>query len=189
MKFFLKFFFILIIFSGLIYAQDKAVNDIQKSDSESSHTVKITIENKTVYDISAHADFAGNILLFWGLISTGTGILLINNNDELLKSLGIQNAIWGVAETGAAMWAKGLIEGKKESGYDEQKEMQRFQDFLGLKFFFDLGFIGLGSAMYILGNEQIKGHGAGILIQGFSLAIFDGVNFIVSKNLSERFKE
>lgn len=186
MKKFLKFIVIFIFLLSLAYADEKSVSD---TPGVAKTTVKITIENKTVYDVIGHIDLASNILLSWGALSTGTGILLMTSSDNLLKSLGMQNTIWGAAEIGAAMWVKGLIEGKKESGFDEQKEKQRFQDFLGLKFFIDLGMVGVGSAMYIMGNEQIKGHGAGILIQGFSLALFDGINYLISKNLSERFKE
>lgn len=113
----------------------------------------------------------------------------MNGNERMTKSLGIQNTIWGAAEIGAAMWVKGLIEGKKESEFDKEKFKQKFQEILGFKFFIDLGIIGIGSAMYMLGNDEIKGHGAGIIIQGFSLSVFDGINFLVSKNLSERFKE
>ncbi len=187
MKKLFKFIIIFIILSGFIYADDKEANDTSKS--EIKQTVKITIENKTVYDVLAHTDLASNILLSWGTISTGTGILLMDSNDRMVKSSGIQNTIWGAAEIGGAMWVKGLIEGKRESGFDEEKFKQKFQEISGFKFFIDLGLIGIGSTMYMLGNEEIKGHGAGIIIQGFSLAIFDGINFLVSKNLSERFKE
>jgi hypothetical protein len=156
---------------------------------EEDKTTIITIEEKTVYDILGHEDLAMNILAGWGISSAISGSILLFNENEFLKSMGIQNILFGFANLGISLWQKNLINEKIKNGFDEQTEPESFRNLLKYGFFIDLLVMGIGTGMYLYGNEQIRGHGAGIFIQGFFLMAFDGVNFLISKNLSKRFEE
>lgn len=155
---------------------------------QENKTTIITVEEKTAYDVLGHEDLAMNILAGWGISSVATGSVLFFNNSEFLKAMGIQNMLFGIINCGISLWQKNLINEKINNGFDEKTEAENFQNLLKFAFFIDLITIGIGTGMYLYGNEQIKGHGAGIFIQGFFLMAFDGVNFLISKNLSKRFE-
>jgi hypothetical protein len=160
---------------------------VQLSDAK-GNTTGVTVTNYTVYDVYEQEDIASNVLMGWGGISLVTGAVMLLDGNEFSRGLGFQNIIWGAGETGFGFWEKNTVNARK-SALDEFKEKSNLQSMLITKTWIDVGLMAVGAAMLSFGNESVRGHGSGLLIQGFFLFSFDGINYIMSRNLSERYKE
>jgi hypothetical protein len=133
-----------------------------------------------VYDVFKHKETASNIYLgIAGLsLGMGTGILANAGNNDFLFGLGVQNIIWGIAEGCVYIYDKNW--GYKET--DEEKARQEIISNSAMHLIFDGIAIAAGGLMLGLGDDMIKGHGTGILIQGLILTIFDFSNFFIANN-------
>ncbi len=137
-------------------------------------------ETLIVYDVYKHIDTASNIFLGIGGLSLGigTGIMANAGNNQLSFGIGVQTLVWGAVETCLFLYDKNFI--KQEE--DEKKAIQQFKDRSGLHAIFDLAYIVAGGCLALFGDDSIKGHGMGIMIQGGILAAYDGVNFFIASN-------
>jgi hypothetical protein len=152
------------------------------------NTTGVVVTNYTVYDVYEQEDIASNVLIGWGGISFVSGAVMLLDGNEFSRGLGIQNVIWGAGEAGFGLWEKNTVNTRK-STLDEFKEKTNLQSMLITKTWIDVGLMAVGAAMLTFGNESVRGHGSGLLVQGFFLFSFDGINYIMSRNLSDRYKE
>lgn len=155
-----------------IFSKDVKVKANEK-DKESEEYI-------IVYDVFKHKDTASNIYLgIAGLsLGIGAGILANAGNNQFLFGLGVQNIIWGLGEGCVYLYDKNW--GYKET--DEEKARQEFISNSAIHLIFDGIAMAIGGLMLGLGDESIKGHGTGILIQGLILTFFDFSNFFIANN-------
>lgn len=155
-----------------LFSDDIEIKKNEKDNANEEHII--------VYDVFKHKDTAGNIYLgIAGLsLGVGTGILANAGNNQFLFGLGVQNIIWGLGEGCVYIYDKNW-------GYKETDEEKARQDLISnsvLHLIFDGVAIVAGSLMLGFGDETIKGLGAGILIQGLILTLFDFSNFFIASN-------
>jgi hypothetical protein len=172
MKKFMFFFFVIFIMSVNSFADDaETKEDKDNGDGE---------EYIVVYDVFKHKETAGYIYLgIAGLsLGMGTGILANAGDNHFLFGLAVQNIVWGIGEGCAYIYEKNWAH--KET--NEEKARQEFVSSSLYHLIFDGIAIVAGGLMLGLGDESIKGHGTGILIQGLILSIFDFSNFFIANN-------
>jgi len=131
-------------------------------------------------------------LLAWSALSLLASMLMIFSEVILLRGLGIQFLAWGAIDGGIAIFGERASAKRRlkvqESGLagDEAKESRWLERILwintGLDVFYVLGGVWL---MQTWGAESSlwKGHGAGIIIQGGFLFIFDFFHAFALQNL------
>lgn len=135
---------------------------------------------EVTYDPYQHMDNAMTALTGWsvGSMVVGTGMLFVPNTQ--VKYAGIQNIAWGAIDLGIAIWGNHSIQ--KDIGYKppEQKRKE-FQTALWVNGLLDVLYIGAGYYLYTKGkNDKLKGTGAGIMVQGSFLFVFDWVNYVLT---------
>ena len=165
---FLMFFFIKIN----LFSDDIQIKDNEKDKDGEEYII--------VYDVFKHKETASNIYLgIAGLsLGMGAGILANAGNNQFLFGLGVQNIIWGIGEACIYLYDKNW--GYKES--DDEKARQELISSSTMHLIFDGIAIIVGGLMLGLGDESMKGHGTGILIQGLILTFFDFSNFFIASN-------
>ncbi|HPD18578.1 MAG TPA: hypothetical protein PLF61_02820 [Candidatus Goldiibacteriota bacterium] len=172
MKKFMFFFFVIFVLSVNLFADYvESKEDKDNGDDE---------EYIIVYDVFKHKETASYIYLgIAGLsLGMGTGILANAGNNQFLFGLAVQNIVWGIGEGCAYLYEKNWA--YKEP--DEEKARQEFVSSSAFHLIFDGVAIVAGGLMLGFGDESIKGHGTGILIQGLILSLFDFSNFFIAKN-------
>ena len=152
------------------------------------NSTNTTVETTTVYDIYQHEDIAANVLMGWGGLSLGTGLVMYSNGNEFAKGFGLTNLIWGAVDTAIGVWIKKDLDFRK-ANISPEKELQMYKDNVWLNFVIDGVCILAGSGMLVWGNDSVKGFGAGVLTQGIFLITYDGVNFMIADNLSKRYPD
>ena len=140
------------------------------------------------YDVFKHEDTASLILMSWGGISIGAGAAMSTSGNNITRAIGMQSIIWGGVDTAFGLWMKNILDDKKKT-VPYEKEQEWFKNLLGTKLLVDIGCIAVGGAMTIWGNEDVQGHGIGIMSQSLFLLAFDGINFMMGENLQKRFPE
>lgn len=135
---------------------------------------------EVTYDPYKHMDGAMDVLTGWsiGSIVVGTGMLFVPNTQ--VKYAGIQNIAWGAIDLGIAVWGKNSIQ--KNIGYKPPEQQQKeFRTALWINGLLDIAYMGVGYYLYTHGkNDKLKGTGAGIMVQGGFLFVFDWVNFAIA---------
>lgn len=133
-----------------------------------------------VYDVFKHKETMSHIYLGISGLSLGIGSLLManSNNNQFLFGLAIQNILWGLCEAGIYIYDKNW--GYKET--DPEKARQEIITTLSRNLIFDIAAIITGGILLGIGDNFLKGHGTGILIQGMILAIYDFSNFFIASN-------
>ena len=132
------------------------------------------------YDPFEHANGAMTVLTGWsvGSIVVGTGMLFVPNTQ--VKYAGVQNIAWGAIDMGIAVWGKNST--RKNIGYKPPDQQRKeFQKALWINGLLDIAYIGVGYYLYAHGkNDKLKGTGAGIMVQGGFLFVFDWANFALT---------
>lgn len=132
------------------------------------------------YDPFQHAENAMHVLTGWsvGSIAVGTGMLFVPNPQ--VKYAGVQNIAWGAIDLGIAVWGKQST--RKNIGYKPPEQQQKeFRTALWINGLLDIAYIGAGYYLYQNGkNDKLRGTGAGIMIQGGFLFVFDWANFALT---------
>lgn len=132
------------------------------------------------YDAYKHTNNAMTVLTGWsvGSIAVGTGMLFVPNTR--VQYAGIQNIAWGAIDLGIAVWGKNSL--RKNIGYKPpQQQRKEFKTALWINGLLDIAYIGVGYYLYAHGkNDKLKGTGAGIMVQGSFLFVFDWINFAIT---------
>ncbi|MBM3259256.1 MAG: hypothetical protein FJY99_05880 [Candidatus Sericytochromatia bacterium] len=112
----------------------------------------------------------------WGLASIGTGAaLLARPTDAWTRAFATQQVVWGVIDAGIGLWAVQDFEKRRALPADPGHKPW-LHDLYLVNAALDVGYMAAGLALMAQPDEQIKGHGAGVLLQGAWLALFDGAN-------------
>jgi hypothetical protein len=129
------------------------------------------------YDYLDHHRPAMNVLLGWGAASMASGIPMVFSDDDLVKSAGIQNLLWGSVNTTLAILGK-RADARLERPIDHGAKAEDFRKVMLINGLIDVAYIGSGVAMMVLGeNDFWRGTGVGFTIQGSFLLGYDWVNF------------
>ena len=140
------------------------------------------------YDVFAHQEEASNVLLGWGGGSVIAGAVMLGSDNSFTRSMGIQNIAWGGIDAALALWLKSVLSERRLNN-DPEEGRKWFRDIMAFNFFLDIAYIAAGFVLTLAGEENIKGHGAGIITQGIFLMAFDGINYIVGAELEKRFPD
>lgn len=166
---------ILLFVAGSVWANDVI-------DTAANTGAAVVQKEKTiiVYDVYRHMETSSNVFLGIGGLSIGMGIILLTNSngDAIVFGSGFQSVLWGAAETGLYLLDKNFGEKVK----DPNTAREKYAEMCGWNAVFDLALIVGGGCMAILGNNSIKGHGIGIMMQGAMLATFNSINFFIASN-------
>ena len=143
-------------------------------------TAKPAQETRIVYDVYKHMNNSNDIFLGIGGLSLGVGAGVLANagNNHSMQGMGLENVIWGLAEGGFYIFNKNF--GTREE--DEKKAREQFVSQSGWHAVMDLGLILTGGCLAVFGNDYIKGHGMGIMIEAAMLVVLDGANFFIASN-------
>ncbi len=108
----------------------------------------------------------------------GTGMLFVPNPQ--IKYAGVQNIAWGAIDLGIAVW--GDKSAQKSIAYKPPQQYKKeFRTALWINGLLDVAYMGVGYYLYQHGkNDKLKGTGAGIMVQGGFLFVFDWANFVLT---------
>jgi hypothetical protein len=139
--------------------------------------VTLAHAQKPTYDPFVHSENAMKVLTGWsvGSMAVGAGMLFVPNPQ--VQYAGVQNIAWGAIDLGIAMWGKSST--RKNIGYKPPAQQQKeFRTALWINGLLDIAYIGAGYYLVQHGkNDKLKGTGAGIMVQGGFLFVFDWINF------------
>jgi hypothetical protein len=173
-----KLFIVLMIlaFTCPVWAADAEASPVAEA-------AKPVVQKETtilVYDVYKHMETSSHVFLGIGGLSLGIGIATAATagSNQIALGTGLQMGIWGAAETALYLLDKNFSVKEK----DPETARIKFAEASGWHAILDLAFMVGGGCMAIFGNDTIKGHGMGIMIQGAMLAAYDGINFFVASN-------
>lgn len=128
-------------------------------------------------------------VLGWGAANAvaGTALLLASDGREQpgLRGFALQTTAWGVINAGIG--AAGLLFGsprEAETWVEALRAEGRFAEILLLNLGLNLGYAGVGAAVWIAGTQGVdqaaawRGHGSAVVVQGLGLFVLDGVAYL-----------
>lgn len=123
-----------------------------------------------------HQSIAILILLLWATGSTVYGgYKLRQSNDGIRKAIALQFLVWGLVNLGIGILS--VYQMVTRSFILDNVEYQYFAKLLMINGWIDFGYLLLGLTILRFGAVKWKGHGIGILWQGFFLLLFDWINY------------
>jgi hypothetical protein len=127
------------------------------------------------FDAAAYKDASMKVLLGWSGASIAGGTAMTVTGNSFVRGVGIQSVAWGAIDMGIALYA-----GSADNvlGIDLTKKKGLY-DLFFINFLLDILYMGAGTALWVWGKDEWKGHGAGILLQGGFLFAFDGINALL----------
>lgn len=135
------------------------------------------VHSQDSYDYFDHHRPAMNVLLGWGAASMASGVPMVLSDDDLIRSMGIQNLLWGSINTTLAVLGK-RADNRLDRPIDHQAKGEDFRRVMLINGLIDLAYIGSGVAMMSLGESEFwRGTGIGFTVQGSFLLGYDWVNF------------
>lgn len=172
---------VLLLLCGCLLGDDTAARPVAATQTAAPQAAATPIiETKIVYDVYKHMDNSSHIFLGIAGLSLGMGAGLIANagNNTTTMGIGIENVTWGAVEAALFLYDTNFVE--KIS--DEKKAREAYVKMSELHAIYDLGYIVAGGCIALFGDNSLKGHGLGIMMQGAILSIYDGVNFFIASN-------
>ena len=122
------------------------------------------------------------VLLSWGAASAAAGVAMLRSGSAFVRGVGVQSIAWGIIDAGLALGLKAWAADKEKKGTGAEQEALRMANIFLINFFLDILYLLAGILMIIMGSQTIKGHGAGIVLQGLFLFAFDGINYLMVTN-------
>ena len=117
----------------------------------------------------------------WGLASVGWGASqLAGQPDPWQRGFAIQQVAWGAIDAGIGLWAWQDFERRRTTGEDLALKPW-LHDLYVVNAALDLGYMAVGAWLLAQPDEAARGHGAGLLVQGGWLALFDGANALLTR--------
>lgn len=115
----------------------------------------------------------------WASLSIAFGAVLIVTGGPFARAVGLQFAIWGavdlaIALAGARDRRRKLAAGANRDPAASAAESRRLRRLLWINGGLDVLYVAVGAALLGFGRGPVvDGHGAGVLVQGAFLLIFD----------------
>ncbi len=127
------------------------------------------------FDAGAYKEGSMNFLTGWAGASMVSGLGMTIGGNTLVRGIGIQSIAWGAIDLGIALYVK---DADNVFGIDLNTPKGLYDIFF-INTLLDILYMAAGAGLLIWGSEELKGHGAGILIQGGFLFVFDGINAVI----------
>ncbi|MFN3529218.1 MAG: DUF6992 family protein [Bacteroidia bacterium] len=127
-----------------------------------------------------HQQRANQVLAGWSLMSMGAGTAQLFSRNPYIRAFGMQNLIWGAVDGGIAWYGHHRLNKLQPSAVNLYLERTQFRKILLVNTLLDLGYLAAGYALSRSANPRWHGHGAGIMLQGGFLLLFDGVNYALT---------
>ncbi len=127
----------------------------------------------------AYETQAMSTLMSWAVASVATGAMLWStSSDDYTRAIGIQNVAWGAIDGVIAGFGYRGI--RKQSFLDKpvsywQAEDRKLRKVFLINAGLDVLYVAAGAALLSFGkNDLVRGSGAGVILQGSFLFVFDG---------------
>lgn len=161
-----------------------------KNGFKNQEVVQNIERKKWQFDCVNYERKAMNQLLIWSTLSMAGGMVMIAENDEgRTKDMGIQHLSWGAIDAAIALYSQFSLAKKiPDASIDWKRQAADFNKVLKINGFIDLAYVAAGLWMINSTNEQLVGHGYGILIQGSFLLGFDWFHYFSSKRKFNLYK-
>lgn len=135
----------------------------------------------SVVDIASITWRIAKHLILWSGGSIALGIVLVVSPWPFLEGLGLQMGVWGAIDLVIALFGMGRARKLYESSPEEHRVVQealRLRRILTINARLDVLYILVGGAVVVAFRRDpfLLGNGAGILIQGAFLLVFDRVH-------------
>lgn len=146
------------------------------------------VEQQRGKDIWAFQAELSARLLIWGAVSTAAGTLLAAVGDAFWRGFGIQTAGWGAVDAGIALFGAQAAEKRRaqpdaDSLETRQRESRNLRRLLWINAGLDVLYIAGGAIAAATKGERDqkwRGHGAGVIVQGAFLLVFDVVHALAA---------
>ncbi|MCE5301277.1 MAG: hypothetical protein LLG37_10470 [Spirochaetia bacterium] len=160
---------------GSAYADDITISQAVIDSSTNTTTgEKIIIS----YDPLKHRETASNIFMGWAGLSAGAGLIFAFSTDSMGQGIGIGTLAYGIVETAMAVIDKNW--GEKYS--DPEKSRLSMVEDTGWHAVMGLVQVLGGAALAMAGNNDVKGYGIAMALQGTFLSISDGMNHFIAND-------
>ncbi len=161
---------------GLIFCAFPAFAD----DVKLAQPTTATAGEKTiiVYSPIKQVQTSSGILWTWSAVSFGSGLIAAVNGDAAGHGLGVGMMAYGIADTLIAIYGKNYSDWPS----DDEDIRKKLVDESGSHAFFGLAQLAGGICVGILAQNNLKGFGYAMAIQGGYFAISNGINYYVASN-------
>ena len=166
----LLFMLSLFCFGGLALGQN----------TEAPHRQAVDQATPTSYIILLLESRANTSLAAWSVGSMIVGGIQLFSPNPFTKAFGLQNLVWGSIDGGIAYYGHRKLVTTNWTLADKQAERLKFRKILLINTLLDFGYLGLGLALYRARNSKWHGHGAGVMLQGGFLLLFDAINLVAT---------
>jgi len=132
-------------------------------------------------EILTHKRIAMGTLLAWSGLSIASGALLLaTQSSTFWQGFAIQSLGWGVIDATIGILSLLWMKANLHSAEEAQKERTSFRQVMLINTALDVLYILVGVGLVIWGNQNLQGHGYGVIVQGGFLFLFDGLNAILT---------
>lgn len=114
-----------------------------------------------------------NQLLTVGVGSMAVGLVMMQESFGQNYDQGIQHLTWGTINTTIATLALRGISKRDYPNLNLFNRTNQLKRVLKINALLDLVYIGVGTAFILSNNDQLMGHGRGVVTQGSFLFLFD----------------
>ena len=163
---------VFVLTAGMLLAEDAPVAAAQALTYTAGERTII------VYDPIKHTETASNIFFAWAGLSIGGGILAATSKEPLGQGIGIGNIIYGIVETALAIvninWGEKIT--------DPEKARLKMVDDCGWRAWSGLGHMTAGALLAIFGDNNSKGLGVAMALQGSFISISNTLNYSIAND-------
>ncbi len=162
----------LTILLGMLSAVNQPAHAQLQKPSDS--LLQITLPD--AYKPYQHMHRANVVLGSWSVLSMGVGAAQLFSPNPFTRAFGMQQLAWGAIDGGIAWYGHRQLHQVDLKLRSPEEERKRFRKILLVNTLLDVGYLGLGWYLMRHSNARWHGHGAGIVVQGGFLLLFDGIN-------------
>ena len=118
-------------------------------------------------------------LTLWGLVNTILSPVFLRRTDPLWRQVGLQSLIWGLLNTGLALFdwqrSRRLITSDDKDERLEQREVRRWKRIILINLPLDVLYLIAGSILLTRSSERrdLRGMGGSFLVQGGVILALD----------------
>lgn len=127
--------------------------------------------------LASHQQAANVILATWGVGSVTLGAIQLFSPNPFVKAFGLQNLVWGGIDGSIAIFGHTQLQKLDWSSTTALEENLKFRRILLINALLDVLYLAIGYLLWRKANVKWRGHGAGIMLQGGFLFVFDWVNY------------
>lgn len=139
-----------------------------------------TVLPQDIEIVVSHQNTANVVLGTWSAGSVTLGVVQLFSPNPFVKAFGMQNLVWGSIDGGIAIYGHQNLKKMDWSITTAVDEQLKFRRILLINALLDFLYLAVGFLLWRSAKIKLRGHGAGILLQGGFLLIFDWVNYALT---------